>query len=289
MKNTIIIRHETRREQGFTLIELLVVIGIIAVLAAMLLPVLAQAKEKARRASCASNLREIGQAINMYCSDNVDTMPALKYRDSNAEDYDYQLLLLNSYAYPPTYSEGPWNLGLLYSSGLLQNGNIFYCPSLDADNPNSDNAYEYYAVSGVWPCGRSKTASDSNPLWVRAGYSYYPQSQLQTKQSTASGLKTFPEPWPSLSSNPYIKPFKQASIDQTRSMCVDLITASFETMSHQNLASPAGLNALFGDGHVRFEGYRDTQQSFNASEWAAIAANSPGGPDFRYEMSTFPN
>jgi prepilin-type N-terminal cleavage/methylation domain-containing protein len=61
--------------QGFTLIELLVVVAIIAVLAAMLLPVLARAKEKARSAQCMDNLRQWGLAYRMYADDNNDFLP----------------------------------------------------------------------------------------------------------------------------------------------------------------------------------------------------------------------
>ena len=69
--------HATRRKlNGFTLIELLVVIAIIAVLAAILFPVFAQAREKARQTTCINNQRQISLAIIMYAQDNAEMLPA---------------------------------------------------------------------------------------------------------------------------------------------------------------------------------------------------------------------
>jgi len=63
------------KKRGFTLIELLVVIAIIGILAAMLFPTFARARETARRARCMANLRAIGMSLQMYTADNVERMP----------------------------------------------------------------------------------------------------------------------------------------------------------------------------------------------------------------------
>src|SRR5438094_8508507 len=73
-----------RQTKGFTLIELLVVIAIIAILAAILFPVFAQAREKARQVTCLSNMKQVGLGLQMYVQDYDETLPP---RNDNVSDF----------------------------------------------------------------------------------------------------------------------------------------------------------------------------------------------------------
>jgi prepilin-type N-terminal cleavage/methylation domain-containing protein/prepilin-type processing-associated H-X9-DG protein len=102
-----------RSRRGFTLIELLVVIAIIAILAAILFPVFARAREKARQSSCQSNLKQIGLAFTMYAQDYDEKMP-------RGSGYIAPTALLS----PGNYGE--WFLEL---APYIKNTQIFNCPS----------------------------------------------------------------------------------------------------------------------------------------------------------------
>jgi prepilin-type N-terminal cleavage/methylation domain-containing protein/prepilin-type processing-associated H-X9-DG protein len=123
--------------RAFTLIELLVVIAIIAILAALLLPALAAAKAKAKRAACLSNLRQVGLAFRIYAGDNNGTIPF----GPQAGAFTSPMNLYPSTGAPTSLislgSGAPVGLGLLLSQQLAEQPKVLFCPGsdqrLDAD------------------------------------------------------------------------------------------------------------------------------------------------------------
>jgi prepilin-type N-terminal cleavage/methylation domain-containing protein/prepilin-type processing-associated H-X9-DG protein len=79
--------------RGFTLVELLVVIAIIALLAALLLPALARAKQKGQQGVCINNSRQQALAVFMYADDHGDVLPPTAYNDANGDEVDWPALL----------------------------------------------------------------------------------------------------------------------------------------------------------------------------------------------------
>jgi prepilin-type N-terminal cleavage/methylation domain-containing protein len=85
--------QRTCQTSAFTLIELLVVIAIIALLAALLLPGLARAKEKGKQTSCINSVRQQALAVFMYSDDFRDTLPPVGFRDANGNETNWPVLL----------------------------------------------------------------------------------------------------------------------------------------------------------------------------------------------------
>ncbi|MGD0086618.1 MAG: prepilin-type N-terminal cleavage/methylation domain-containing protein [Verrucomicrobiota bacterium] len=86
-------KFQNNWRHGFTLIELLVVIAIIAVLAALLLPALARAKQKGQQTVCINNSRQQALAVYMYADDHGDLLPPTSYNDANGDEVDWPALL----------------------------------------------------------------------------------------------------------------------------------------------------------------------------------------------------
>lgn len=112
--------------RAFTLIELLVVIAIIAILAAILFPVFAQAREKARQAACLSNLKQIGIATMMYVQDYDETFPNRTNNGGKGLCYDPALLGAEAGTTTPYCSSYAWPMQI---QSYAKNTGIFVCPT----------------------------------------------------------------------------------------------------------------------------------------------------------------
>lgn len=140
------------RNKGFTLIELLVVIAIIAILAAILFPVFAQARESARLTTCTSNAKQIGTAMLMYADDYDETLPPR--RDESAPTCQAQIWL-------PTGQYDTWTVYTRNWKHLvnayIKNTDLFRCPT----NPAARVADE-----------QASCQNTTEPRFMR-GYFYY--------------------------------------------------------------------------------------------------------------------
>jgi prepilin-type N-terminal cleavage/methylation domain-containing protein/prepilin-type processing-associated H-X9-DG protein len=116
-------------ERGFTLIELLVVIAIIAVLAAILFPVFAQAREKARQAACTSNLRQISTASSLYLQDYDETFPVWAWTPERQIARPEGTIYTGKVIWP-----------LLYMP-YVKNEGVFQCPSDGKARSSVGNAW----------------------------------------------------------------------------------------------------------------------------------------------------
>jgi prepilin-type N-terminal cleavage/methylation domain-containing protein len=166
-------------DQAFTLIELLVVIAIIAILAAMLLPTLAKAKEKAKTTQCLNNLHQIGIAASMYADDNGDTF-FCNPGGSLPNGGQWTLNPRSSIQLTPDNDLAYWAIG--YKQYFGNNQNLFACPDGTVVDEWHDSGlsypHDYWANSTYGMCQYLLTP------WTGDGSQYGAGSKGPLKRNT---------------------------------------------------------------------------------------------------------
>lgn len=217
------------KRKAFTLIELLVVVAIIGILAAILFPVFARARENARRTSCLSNLKQIGLGTMMYVQDYDQVYPMYGYANSNPSPPH---LVSSTYLY--------W-VDLIYP--YMKSRQLFYCPSGAQDTSTTDAILKMnyganvflFANQGLFP---GKTVPEA--ILASSSQTYMVMDwgtlAVQANQIVA----------PSGPSHTYLPGVGQLGIDKPTGLD-SYYERDFQSGRHFN-----GVNVTFADGHAKW-------------------------------------
>ncbi|HEV7923725.1 MAG TPA: prepilin-type N-terminal cleavage/methylation domain-containing protein [Verrucomicrobiae bacterium] len=247
---------------AFTLIELLVVIAIIAILAAMLLPVLARAKEQANRATCTSNLKQWGLAQSMYLDDSSLVFPSAKITNGTPG-------ALSSYN-----EDDPMWADLSAFAAAGQGMTVWYniLPPYIAKNPLWQYAADpsvFVNSSSIFTCPTSAAIPPDFNLLVRIvfnyGMNYKGNTGLDTNIAFKASMVQHPSAFVFLSeSRTHAAEVPFYGTSPTNELGTSHCCYAMESSRHN-----AGANLTFADGHTAY---------FPYSYIAANVGSRPGDP-----------
>jgi prepilin-type N-terminal cleavage/methylation domain-containing protein len=233
-----------KRRSGFTLIELLVVVAIIALLIAILLPSLARAKNQAKKTACASNLHQIGIALNTYGAEFENNLPPettrgkADYGYGNTSNHHLYLRYGIGGVAPYMFQNGAtqnthWRELITMDVGTVKDPRVFFCPG----QSNTTWMYTKPASSTTDPY------SFLGPINDHAGYSY----QLHIGENPDATNKFYP-------GNKNVGGYAGAVYTKLTALPKDIWLMSdkiYDVISIPHAAN-SGSNGLYGDAHVEF-------------------------------------
>jgi prepilin-type N-terminal cleavage/methylation domain-containing protein/prepilin-type processing-associated H-X9-DG protein len=242
--------------QGFTLIELLVVIAIIAILAAILFPVFAQARDSARQTTCLNNQKQLGTALMMYAQDYDETLPSWPFRSGAGG-------LFND----PRFKDWSYSTWVDAVMPYVKNNRVFSCPNGPQTGanvvygPKGSQMVINLAISEYvenWDNGFARLAA-------LAGAKNGPSDVAVVAESCYAGIF---QDW----SDNYNIPGKPKNFGLYRLYCANGAGNNLCTPRHKE----HGVNIVYADGHAKFvPGGRIQGGAGDPKEYPIVNPNKP--------------